>query len=116
MNEKINPPIAKKEVKTTELFDEKFEDNYFWLRNKENQEVIDYLTAENEYTAEITKHIDTFNENLFEEMKNRIKEDDESVPYKLNDYYYFNKTEKGKEYKIYFRKHLNLDAEEENKP
>ena len=113
MNEKITPPIAKKEVKITELFDQKFEDNYFWLRNKENQEVIDYLTAENEYTAEITKHLDTFNENLFEEMKNRIKEDDESVPYKHNDYYYYNKNEKGKEYKIYFRKHLNLDAEEE---
>lgn len=113
MNEKIIPPIAKKELKITELFDQKFEDNYFWLRNKENQEVIDYLIAENEYTKEITKHLDTFVDNLFTEMKNRIKEDDESVPYKLNDYYYFNKNEKGKEYKIYFRKHLNLEAEEE---
>ncbi|MBY8995504.1 MAG: S9 family peptidase, partial [Candidatus Heimdallarchaeota archaeon] len=113
MNEKITPPIAKKELKITELFDQKFEDNYFWLRYKENQEVIDYLTAENEYTAEKTKHIDTFIDDLFTEMKNRIKEDDESVPYKINNYYYYNKNEKGKEYKIYFRKHLNLDAEEE---
>lgn len=113
MNEKITPPIAKKELKITELFDQKFEDHYFWLRNKENQEVIDYLIAENEYTTEITKHLDTFNENLFLEMKNRIKEDDESVPYKHNDYFYYNKNEKGKEYKIYYRKHLNLDAEEE---
>ncbi|MHA1198736.1 MAG: S9 family peptidase [Candidatus Heimdallarchaeaceae archaeon] len=88
-------------------------DDYYWLRLKENQEVIDYLTAENEYTAYKTKHLDTFKDELFEEMKKRIKEDDESVPYKYKDYYYYDKDVKGKEYKIYCRKYQNLEAEEE---
>ncbi|MCE7738570.1 MAG: S9 family peptidase, partial [Candidatus Heimdallarchaeota archaeon] len=82
-------------------------------RFKENQEVIDYLTAENDYTKEKTKHLDTFTDELFKEMKNRIKEDDESVPYKFKDYYYYDRNEKGKEYKIYCRKHLSLENEEE---
>jgi oligopeptidase B len=113
MTDKITPPVAKKEPKKMELFDRKFVDNYFWLRNKENQEVIDYLTAENDYTKEMTKHLDSFIDDLFEEMKNRIKEDDESVPYKFKDYFYYNRTEKGKEYKIYFRKGLSSEAKEE---
>ncbi|MCG3220052.1 MAG: S9 family peptidase, partial [Candidatus Heimdallarchaeota archaeon] len=70
-------------------------------------------TAENDYTKAKTKHLDTFIDKLFNEMKNRIKEDDESVPYKYKDYYYYNRNEKDKEYKIYCRKHLSLESEEE---
>ncbi|MHA2357758.1 MAG: oligopeptidase B, partial [Candidatus Heimdallarchaeaceae archaeon] len=113
MSEEINPPIAKKELKIIEIHDLKLEDDYYWLRFKENQEVIDYLKAENDYTKDKTKHLDTFVDELFNEMKNRIKEDDESVPYKFKDYYYYDRDEKGKEYKIYCRKYKNLDTEEE---
>ena len=113
MNEEIKPPIAKKEPKITEIHGLELKDDYFWLRFKENLEVIDYLTEENEYTKEKTKHLDAFKDELFEEMKNRIKEDDESVPYKFKDYHYYNRDEKGKEYKIYCRKHQSLENEEE---
>ena len=113
MNETIKPPIAKKELKVTKIHGLELNDEYFWLRNKENQEVIDYLTAENDYTKAKTKHLDIFVDKLFDEMKNRIKEDDESVPYRYKDYYYYNRDEKGKEYKIYCRKFQNLENEEE---
>ena len=113
MNQDFKPPIAKKEQKITKIHGLELKDDYYWLRFKENQEVIDYLTAENDYTKEKTKHLDNFTDELFNEMKNRIKEDDESVPYKYKDYYYYNRDEKGKEYKIYCRKHLSLDNEEE---
>ena len=113
MSEKIKPPIAKKEPKITEIHGLELKDDYFWLRFKENQEVIDYLNAENDYTKEKTRHLETFTDELFKEMKNRIKEDDESVPYKFKDYYYYNRNEKDKEYKIYCRKHLSLENKEE---
>ncbi len=113
MSEQSKPPIAKKEPKITEIHGHELKDDYFWLRFKENQEVIDYLTAENDHTKVKTKHLDAFTDELFIEMKNRIKEDDESVPYKYKDYFYYNRDVKGKEYKIYCRKHLSLDAEEE---
>ena len=102
------PPIAKKELKVTEIHGIELKDNYYWLRFKENQEVINYLNAENEYTKYKTKHLDAFTEELFNEMKNRIKEDDESVPYKYRDYFYYDRDVKGKEYKIYCRKRENL--------
>ncbi|MHA1953105.1 MAG: S9 family peptidase [Candidatus Heimdallarchaeaceae archaeon] len=113
MSEPVKPPIAKKELKVTKIHGLELYDDYFWLRNKESQEVIDYLTAENDYTKAKTQHLDTFVDELFNEMKNRIKEDDESVPYKHKDYYYYNRNEKGKEYKIYCRKYLSLENEEE---
>ncbi len=113
MPEQNNAPIAKKEPKVTKIFGNELVDDYFWLRGKEKQEVIDYLTAENDHTKAKTNHLEPFVDELFTEMKNRIKEDDESVPYKFKDYYYYNKNEKGKEYKIYYRKHLNLESKEE---
>ena len=113
MNAEIKPPAAKKELKKLETHGVERDDYYFWLRFKENQEVIDYLTAENEYTNARTKHLESFTDELFKEMKDRIKEDDESVPYKYKDYFYYNRDVKDKEYKIYCRKYLSLDAEEE---
>ncbi|MFK8045615.1 MAG: S9 family peptidase, partial [Crocinitomicaceae bacterium] len=88
-------------------------DPYYWLREKENPEVIDYLNAENEYTKNCLKHTDTFQKNLFDEMKGRIKEDDSSVPYFKNDYWYYSRYNEGQEYAIYARKHLTLEADEE---
>ncbi|MEN3324163.1 S9 family peptidase [Mariniflexile soesokkakense] len=88
-------------------------DNYYWLNDRENPEVIDYLRAENAYTKQVMEHTEAFQKDLFEEMKGRIKEDDTSVPYKLNGYWYITRYEKGQDYPIYSRKKESLDAPEE---
>ena len=88
-------------------------DEYFWLKEKANPEVIDYLERENDYYLKSTAHTIDFQEDLFEEMKARIKEDDSSVPYFYNGYWYISRFESGKEYPIYTRKKASLDAEEE---
>jgi oligopeptidase B len=88
-------------------------DNYYWLNNRENPEVVDYLNQENEYYQQSTAHTKDFQKELFEEMKARIKEDDESVPYFYNGYYYITRFEKGKDYPIHSRKKGNLQAKEE---
>lgn len=88
-------------------------DPYFWLNDRENPEVIAYLNAENAYYQEQTKHTQPLQEALFLEMKARIKEDDSSVPYFYNDYYYLTRFEKGGDYPIYSRKKGSLDAAEE---
>ena len=88
-------------------------DEYFWLKERENPEVIDYLERENNYYLKSTVHTIDFQEDLFEEMKARIKEDDSSVPYFYNGYWYISRFESGKEYPIYTRKKASLEAEEE---
>ncbi len=88
-------------------------DDYYWLNQRENPEVIDYLNKENEYYQQSTVHTKDFQKDLFEEMKARIKEDDESVPYFYNGYYYITRFEKGKDYPIHSRKKGSLDAQEE---
>ena len=88
-------------------------DNYFWLNDRENPEVIDYLNKENDYYNQLTAGTKEFQSELFEEMKGRIKEDDESVPYLYNGYFYITRYEKGKDYPIYSRKKGSLDATEE---
>ena len=75
------PPVAKKIPTSLEKHGDIRVDNYYWLNDRENPEVIDYLNQENEYYDSITKHTKNFQNNLFEEMKSRIKEDDTSVPY-----------------------------------
>lgn len=88
-------------------------DDYYWLNDRNNTEVIDYLKAENAYYKKGTAHTKQLQEDLFAEMKGRIKEDDESVPYKLNGYWYIVKYETGKNYPIYLRKKGSLDNEAE---
>ncbi|MBF6640867.1 S9 family peptidase [Flavobacterium sp. J49] len=88
-------------------------DNYYWLNQREKPEVIEYLNQENEYYQQSTAHTKNFQKDLFEEMKARIKEDDESVPYFYNGYYYITRFEKGKDYPIHSRKKGSLDAQEE---
>ena len=107
------PPVAKKIDYVLEKHGDKRKDDYYWMNDKENPEVIDYLNAENEYCDEILKDTKEFQADLFEEMKSRIKEDDESVPYKHNGYWYIVKYEKGQEYPLYFRKKETLEAKEE---
>ena len=93
----IQPPLADKKAKTLEKHGDIRVDNYFWLNEKENEEVIDYLERENDYFNKKMAHTEDFQKSLFEEMKGRIKEDDSSVPYKYNGYWYITKFEKGKE-------------------
>ncbi len=90
-------------------------DNYFWLRDdsRKNQEVIDYLNAENQYLDTVLAHTKTFQQSLFAEMKGRIKEKDESVPYFSNGYWYYSRFDEGKEYPIYCRKKDKLENTEE---
>nr|WP_246516299.1 S9 family peptidase [Aequorivita echinoideorum] len=110
---KITPPKAKKLLKNLEKHGDMRADNYYWLNNPEDSEVIDYLNAENAYYEQMTADTKQFKQDLFEEMKARIKEDDESVPYKLNGYYYITRYETGKDYPIYTRKKGSLSAKEE---
>ncbi len=109
----ITPPKADKIAKNLEKHGDVRVDNYYWLNDKENEEVIDYLERENDYYEKMTEHTKGFQGDLFEEMKQRIKEDDESVPYFYNGYYYITRYETGKDYPIYSRKKGSLDAEEE---
>lgn len=109
----INPPDAEKKPKELTAHDDTRVDNYYWMNDRNNPKVIEYLKAENEYTESALKPTEKLQEKLFEEMKGRIKEDDESVPYKKNGYYYYTRYEKGKEYPIYCRKKGTLEAEEE---
>ena len=109
----IKPPQAKIIPTTLEKFDDIRIDNYFWLNDRENPEVIDYLNKENQYYQEMTAHTNNFQKELFEEMKSRIKEDDQSVPYLYNGYYYITRFETGSDYPIYSRKKGSLSANEE---
>ncbi|KZE75028.1 protease 2 [Myroides marinus] len=113
MSKHIQAPVAT--VKPHELTAHNHTriDNYFWLNDREDQEVIDYLNAENAYYEVETAHTKAFQTDLFEEMKSRIKEDDSSVPYFYNGYYYITRFEKGKDYPIFSRKKESLEAEEE---
>ncbi len=109
----IHPPTAKKIPTKLEKHGDIRIDNYYWMNNREDQAVVDYLNAENDYYHKMTAHTKKFQEDLFLEMKSRIKEVDSSVPYKLDGYWYINRYEQGKEYPIYSRKKDTLDAAEE---
>lgn len=113
MKTTIKVPIARQIPKTLEIHNDVRIDNYFWLNQREDQNVLDYLNAENEFYEQETAHTKDFEKSLFEEMKARIKEDDSSVPYKYNGYWYIVRYEKGKDYPIYTRKKETLEAEEE---
>ncbi len=107
------PPVAKIVPHELENLGDVRTDNYYWLKDRENSEVIDYLKAENEYTAAVMAHAKPLEDELFKEMKARIKEDDESVPYRDNGYFYYTRYEEGSEYAIHCRKKGSLDAAEE---
>ncbi|NJB69681.1 oligopeptidase B [Saonia flava] len=109
----MKAPIAKKQAKELEKHGDIRIDDYYWLNDRENDEVIEYLEQENAYYKEMTAHTKTFQDTLFNELKSRIKEDDSSVPYKRNGYWYYTRYEEGKEYPIHARKKDNLDSQEE---
>ncbi|UCC75155.1 MAG: S9 family peptidase [Gemmatimonadota bacterium] len=107
------PPAALIRPQPLEMHGHVRTDNYYWLREREDPEVIAYLEAENAYTEAMLAHTEAFREALFEEIKGRIKQTDLSVPFFRDGFYYYTKTEEGKDYPIYARKKGSLDAEEE---
>lgn len=109
----IAAPVANKIAKELTIHDITRVDNYYWLNDRENPEVINYLNAENAYQDEMMAHTKDLQAELFAEMKGRIKEDDQSVPYKDNGYFYITSYQEGQEYPIYARKKGNLQAAEE---
>ncbi len=107
------PPVAKREPKITEINGHKMVDNYYWLREKTNPDVKAYLEAENVYTDAVMKPTEPLQKKLYDEMLSRIKETDVEVPYKEGGYFYYLRTEAGKQYGIRCRKKGSLDAPEE---
>ncbi|WP_035648503.1 S9 family peptidase [Flavobacterium sp. ASV13] len=113
MQNNIMAPKATEIPKKLKKHKETRIDNYFWLNDRENPEVIDYLNKENDYYQNMTSHTKGLQESLYEEMKSRIKEDDSSVPYFYNGYFYITRFETGQDYPIFARKKASLSAEEE---
>jgi oligopeptidase B len=107
------PPVAKKIPKVTEINEHRLIDNYFWLREKQNPEVKAYLESENAYTDAVMKPTEPLQKTLYDEMLGRIKETDVEVPYKEGGYFYYVRTEAGKQYPIRCRKKGSMAAPEE---
>ena len=108
-----SPPSAQIKPEELTVHGDVRVDNYYWLRDRENPEVIAYLEAENAYAEKVMADTSELQETLFEEIKGRIKPNDESVPVLLNGYYYYTRFTEGKEYPVYCRRQGSLEAEEE---
>src|SRR6266550_3063668 len=107
------PPMTEKKTKTTTIHDDTIIDDYFWLREKTNPNVVAHLEAENVYAQAMMKPTTALQEKLYNEMVGHIKETDDTVPYRQGEYFYYTHTEKGKQYPINFRKQGSLNAKEE---
>ncbi len=121
---KLSVPVATKKDMRLEEHGQTRVDPYFWMRlsddqknaevpDSHTQEVFDYLNEENDYTQEVMAHTDKFQEKLYDEIVGRIKQDDESVPYFSNGYWYYSRYQAGGEYPIYCRKKETLENKEE---
>ncbi len=109
----VKPPVAKIAPEVTEIHGYQLVDPYRWLRNREDPEVVAYLEAENAYLQTATAHTADLQESLFQEIVGRIQETDLSVPVRHGAYFYYDRIEEGRQYKVYCRKHGSLDAAEE---
>jgi oligopeptidase B len=114
----VKPPIAEIKSHIRDIHGDKVEDNYYWMidffkKGPDSTKVVSYLEAENDYLDKMMAGTKQMQENLFTEMKNRIKEKDESVPVYKNGYYYYSRSEEGKQYYKYCRKKGNLKGKEE---
>ncbi|MDQ7007522.1 MAG: S9 family peptidase [Acidobacteriota bacterium] len=108
-----SPPLAEQRPHLTEIHGRTLTDEYFWLRERGAPEVLAYLEAENDYTAARMAHTRDLQEELFREFRTRLKETDTSVPVKIDDFYYYSRTEEGREYTIECRKRGSLEAPEQ---
>jgi oligopeptidase B len=109
----ITPPNLKKTPKSLIKFNDERIDNYYWLRERENPSVIEYLNRENDYYKKMTLHTKDFQDKLFHEIKNKIKQEDQSVPYFLNGYWYVTRYKENLDYPIYSRYKDSLKSKEE---
>jgi len=109
----INPPTPKKIPKKLKKFDSLRVDNYYWLNQRENPDVIEHLKKENDYYSNNTSHTKKFQKKIYEEIKTKIKEDDESVPFLHNEYWYTSIFEKSKQYPKYYRKKNTRNSKKE---
>ncbi len=107
------PPVAERQPRIHSIHGERLVDDYFWLREKSNSAVADYLRAENAYADALLAPTKPLQEALYREMLGRIKETDLTVPYREGDYFYYSRTEQGKQYPIHCRKHGSLDSAEQ---
>ena len=107
------PPVAEVIPDTFSNFGQTRIDNYYWLKDKNNPKVIDYLKAENAYTDTVMASTKVLQQTIYDEIIDRIKEDDESYPSFSDGYYYYSRTEKGKQYRTYCRRKSTMDAPEE---
>ena len=107
------PPMAEKKAKTTNIHGETLVDDYFWLREKTNPAVLAHLKAEDAYAEEVMKPTAQLQEQLYNEMLSHIKQTDVNVPYRWGDYFYYTRTEEGKQYPIFCRKRGSTDAPEQ---
>src|SRR5882724_8357922 len=110
---KLTPPVARREPVESVVHGDRRVDNYGWLREKQNPEVVGYLEAENAYAAAVLEPTGEFQENLYQEMLGRIQQTDLSVPYQLRGYLYFTRTEEGKQYALHCRRRDAEGAAEE---
>lgn len=108
----MQQPKAKKIPKVLEIHNDQRIDHYYWLNDREDSKVIDYLNEENTYREQVMAGTNDLQDSLFKEIKGRIKEDDESVPYLLDGYWYYTRFETGKEYPVYCRKPDTENAKE----
>ncbi|HEX6728677.1 MAG TPA: S9 family peptidase [Pyrinomonadaceae bacterium] len=109
----LKPPMTEKKPKTTKIHGETLVDDYFWLREKTNPAVMTHLQAENAYAEGLMQPTAQLQEKLYKEMLSHIKQTDTNVPYRWGNYFYYTRTEEGKQYPIYCRKRGTLDAAEE---
>ena len=109
----LEPPRAARRPKVMTKFGDRRVDDYFWLRDKSDPEVIAYLEAENAYARSVMKPLEGFREKLYREMLARIQETDESVPYRRHEYWYYTREVEGAQYPIYCRRKGSMQAPEE---
>jgi oligopeptidase B len=109
----VAPPVAEKKPHFTVTHGDTLRDDYFWMREKENPEVLHYLEAENAYTDAVMDPTKPLQESLYQEMLGRIQETDVNVPYQLGGYFYYSRTEQGKQYPIQCRRKGSMEAPEE---
>src|SRR5215207_4986853 len=107
------PPMAEKKTKTTNIHGVTIVDDYFWLREKTNPAVMAYLRTEDAYAEAVMKPTAAIREKLYNEMLSHIKQTDKTVPYRWGNYFYYTRTEEGKQYPIYCRKKGSTEAPEE---
>jgi oligopeptidase B len=107
------PPVAPTKLHSFDFHGKKIDDPYFWIKDKKNPETIKYIEAENAYREAVTKHLKPFEEKLYKEMLSHIKQTDLNVPVRDNGFWYYTKTEEGKQYPIYCRKNGDMDGAEE---